>query len=148
MVVHNVYSSVKLSEVTDLVFAFPEVDLFVISKASSSAAHSGVPDAEKKAFMKGKRVLYIPDLSDINELFSPDFHFMVVPKKLSRGHLDFDEVRKFLKLDKEVVISVSGGDSTFTLRELEAGTPVDIGFDDILPPSACLAIILYNLFPK
>ncbi len=148
VVVHNIYSSVKLSEVCDVVISFPEVDLFVVSKASSSAAQSGVPETEKKAFLKSRRVLYVPDINDVNELFKPDIHYMIVPRRLGKNRLVFEDVKRLLDEGKTVVISISGGDSTFTLKELETGTPVHIGFNEIIPPSATIGIILYNLFPR
>ena len=148
VVVHNIYSSVKLSEVFDVVLSFPEVDLFVVSKASSSAAQSGVPETEKKAFMRGRRVLFVPDINDVNELLRPDLHLMVVPKRLAKEKLVVNDIRRMLDEGKTIVVSIAGGDSTFTLKELEAGKPVHIGFDDILPPSATLGVILYSLFPR
>jgi len=148
VVVHNIYSSVKLSEVFDVILSFPEVDLFVVSKASSSAAQSGVPETEKKAFMKGRRVLFIPDINDVNELLRPDLHLMIVPKRLAKEKLSIKDIRKMLDGGKTIAISIAGGDSTFTLKELENGKPVHIGFDDILPPAATMGIILYSLFPR
>ena len=144
--IHNIYSSVKLSEFGDVIFIFPEVDLLIISKASSSAAQSGVPEVEKKAFLKDRRVLYVPDLKDINQLLKPDLHYLIVPKRLSEQHINYKEIREWLKSGKTIIISISGGDTTFTLKELENGTPVNIGVDEIIPPSAVAAVILFNLF--
>ncbi len=146
VIVHDIYSGVKLMEVGSVVFQFPQVTLLVISKASSSAAQSGVPDIEKRAFLLNRRVLFVPDLKDAIDILNPDRHYMVTPKKLSKGPINFSKIREELDKGLKVVISVSGGDSSFTLKELEYGEPVDLGFEDLLPPSASIAIILYKLF--
>jgi len=143
-ILHDIYSNVKLGEFIDVVLAFRLVDLVVISKASSAAAQTGVPEAEKKAFMKNQRILYLPDLSDIKELLGLSKLYLIVPNKLSEEKLDFDRLRE--EINKERIgVAISGGDSSFTARELQLGIPVNIGVNDILPPSAYAGIILYNL---
>lgn len=146
--IHNIYSSVKLSEFGDVAFIFPEVDLLIISKASSSAAQTGVPEVEKKAFLKNRRVLHVPDLKDINQLLKPDLHLLIVPRRLSNRFINYKEIKEELKAGKTIIISISGGDTTFTLKELENGVPVNIGVDEIIPPSAVAAVILFNLFSR
>ena len=145
IIIHNIYSNVKLSEVLEVVLAFPEVDILVISKASSAAAQSGVPEAEKKAYIKGRKVLYLPDLSDVQEVLNLDKLYLIVPDKLSSKKLDFKELTKEIKKSR-IGIAISAGDTTFSSRELELGIPVNINLDEILPPAAYVGIILYNLF--
>jgi len=70
IIVHNIYSNVRLNEFIDVTLAFPEVDVIVVSKASSVAAQSGVPEAEKKAFLRNRRFLYLPDLNDSVEILN------------------------------------------------------------------------------
>jgi len=143
--VHDVHSAVKLVDAARVAFELG-ADLFVISKAASSAAQSGVPEIEKMAFKENKRVLYVPDIPDILELISPDVHYMVVPKRLSETPLDISEVASALKEGKKVLISVSGGTVAFSLKELEYGKPVYLeGVDEVLPPAAVIAIVLYLL---
>ena len=144
--VHNIYSSVKLSDVFNVVSNFPGVDLFIISKASSSAAQQGVPDVEKKAFIKGLRVLYVPDIRDVNEVLEPDAHYLVVPRRVAEAEFDVDGIKSRLSKGEKIIISVSGSEATFTAKELENGTPVHIGVDGIMPPAASIAIILSRLF--
>lgn len=143
--IHDVHSAVKLVDAAKVAFDL-NADLLVISKATSAAAQSGVPEVEKMAFKNNKKILYVPDLPDIIELLSPDVNFMVVPKRLSQNPINYNKISGMLKENKKVLISVSGGTVSFSLKELEYGKPVYIeGIDDILPPSAILAIILYEL---
>lgn len=51
-------------------------------------------------------------------------------------------------LKNRIGIAISGSDSSFTAKEMELGVPVDIGIDELLPPSAYAAIFLYNLFKR
>ncbi len=146
--VHNIYSSVKLGDVFSVVSSFPQVDLFIISKASSSAAQQGVPEVEKRAFLRGMRVLYVPDLRDVIDVFNPDMHLMIVPMRVAEDQIDLNSVREALEEGKRVLVSIGGSESTFTAKELEYGTPVHIGLENILPPAATAAIILSNLFLK
>ncbi len=144
--VHNIYSSVKLGDVFTVVSGFPGVDLFIISKASSSAAQQGVPDVEKKAFVRGLRVLYVPDLRDVNEVLKPDIHLLVVPSRLADEPIDIPDLRRRLGEGQRVVVSVSGSEASFSAKEMELGRPVHIGLEEILPPAASIAIILSRLF--
>jgi len=145
VLVHDVYSAVKLVDAAKVAFNF-NVDLFIISKATSSAAQSGVPEIEKIAFKEGKRVLYVPDIPDVLELLNPNIHIMVVPKKLSEKPIDFEELKKALDRGERILISVSAGPTTFSLKELEYGDARYIpGVNEPLPPAATLGIILYCL---
>jgi len=145
IIIHDIYSSVKLNEVMDIILAYPEVDIFIVSKATSSAAQTGVPEVEKKAFLRGKRVLYIPDLKDAIELLNLDKLYLIVPEKLSKNRINFDSLKTEIK-SKRIGIAISAGDASFTSRELDLGEPVGLGLDSLFPPAAYAAIILYNLF--
>lgn len=147
VVIHNVYSSVKLIEAVDVYLEFPEVDILVVSKAVSSAAQSGVPEAEKKAYLRGRRVLYVPNLEDVVEVLSLDKLYMIVPKRLGKSIFDPEVVKKELE-NGCVGLVFTGGDMSFTSAELSLGTPVSLGFNELLPASSLMAISLYLLYPK
>ncbi len=145
VMVHDVYSAVKLVDAARVAFSL-DVDLLIISKATSSAAQSGVPEIEKIAYKEGRRVLYVPDIPDVIELIEPDIHIMIVPKKLSDKPVDFELIKQALNDNKKVLISVSGGATSFSLKELEYGEPHFLpDINDVLPPAATIGIILYNL---
>ncbi len=143
-IVHNIYSNVKLNEVIDVYLSFPIVDLLVISKASSAAAQTGVPEAEKRAYLRGRRILYLPDLTDVREVLKLDKLYLIVPYKIPSTPLDFERLAEEIKSIR-IGIAIPAGDSTFTARELELGEPVNIGVDEILPPAAYAGIILYSV---
>lgn len=141
--VHDVHSAVKLVDAARVAFSLG-ADLFIISKATSSAAQSGAPEVEKMAFKEGKKVLYVPDIPDIIELISPDINYMIVPKKLAKEQLDINKIKELLKDNKKVLLSFSGGTVSFSLKELEYGIPVYLeDINEILPPAALIAIVLY-----
>jgi len=146
--VHDVHSAVKLVDAARVAFSLG-ADLFVISKATSSAAQSGAPEVEKMAFKEGKKVLYVPDISDVIELVSPDVSYMIVPKRLSEEPLNINEIRELLEDGKKVLLSFSGGTVSFSLKELEYGKPVYLkDIDEVLPPAALIAIVLYLIGGK
>jgi len=147
IIVHNIYSNVRLNEFIDVTLAFPEVDVIVVSKASSVAAQSGVPEAEKKAFLRNRRFLYLPDLNDSVEILNLSKLYLLVPTKLAIMSVDFKAFKEEV-LKNRIGIAISGSDSSFTAKEMELGVPVDIGIDEFLPPSAYAAIFLYNLFKR
>ncbi len=147
IVLHNIYSSVKLVEAVDVFLEFPEVDIFVVSKAVSSAAQSGVPEAEKKAYLRGKKVLYVPDLKDVIEILNLSKLYLIVPRRLANDMFNPMEIKN--EIDKNRIgIAFTGGDTAFTSNELSLGIPVTLGFKNILPPSSLIALVLYQLFPK
>ncbi|HIQ13085.1 MAG TPA: hypothetical protein EYH44_01685 [Thermoprotei archaeon] len=147
VVIHNIYSSVKLVEAVDVYLEFPEVDILVISKAVSSAAQSGVPEAEKKAYLRGRRVLYVPNLEDVVEVLNLDRLYMIVPKRLGKSIFDPEVIRKEL-VDRRIGLVFTGGDMSFTSAELSLGIPTSLGFNELLPASSLMAISLFLLYPK
>jgi len=147
LIIHNVYSSVKLVEAVDVYLEFPEVDILVVSKAVSSAAQSGVPEAEKKAYLRGRKVLYVPDLKDAVEVLGLEKLYLVVPKRLSKSVFDPEAIRREAK-DERIGLVFTGGDMAFTSSELSLGEPITLGFKDLLPPSSLIAVSLYLLYPK
>ncbi len=147
VVLHDVYSTVKLSEVVDVVMEFDEVDLFVVSKAVSSAAQSGVPEAEKKMFSRGRRILFIPDITDLKELIPMDRIFFFVPRSIAKDVFDPAYIRKLVR-ESTVALVFSGGESSFSKRELSLGESLTLGFKNVMPPSAEISIVLYTLFPR
>ena len=147
LIIHNVYSSVKLVEAVDVFLEYPEVDILVVSKAVSSAAQSGVPEAEKKAYLRGRKVLYVPDLKDAVEVLGLDKLYLIVPKRLGKTVFNPEVIRKEIE-DGRVGLVFTGGDMAFTSTELSLGEPVTLGFKDLLPPSSLIAVSLYLLYPK
>ncbi len=147
VVLHDVYSSVKLSEAVDVILEFGEVDLFVVSKAVSAAAQSGVPEAEKRIFQRGRRMLFVPDLKDLFEILPISRRYFFVPSRLSADR--FDPARVSEELGKgSVALVFSGGEASFSKKELELGTPVTLGFGSVMPPAVEMGIALYSLFPR
>ncbi len=147
LIIHNVYSSVKLVEAVDVYLEYPEVDILVVSKAVSSAAQSGVPEAEKKAYLRGRKVLYVPDLKDAVEVLNLDKVYLIVPRRLSKTFFDPDVIRKEA-VENRVGLVFTGGDMSFTSAELSLGEPITLGFKELLPPSSLIAVSLYLLYPK
>lgn len=80
VVYHDVHSVAKLQEIARIVFAYDNVDLFVISRPQGSAAQTGVPEIHLAAAKKGKRILIVPDLKDAVDVLKPERVFIITRK--------------------------------------------------------------------
>ncbi len=79
-VYHDVHSVAKLVEIAKMAMAFPQVDVFVISRAQGNAAQTGVPEVHMRAYRAGKRILVVPDIRDAVDLLKPD-KVIIIAKK-------------------------------------------------------------------
>ncbi len=151
-VLHNVYSSQRVVEAARLVYGLG-LDTFVVTKASGSAAQSGVPDAQKYALKRGLNFLFLKDLKDALELLNPD-----VVLTFSEGKYGGERLSSLLESDtlrgKERVVAVFGGaEPGLTLQEFKMGLHVfpdkiedDIGSVGLMAIS--LYVLLNNLQEK
>ncbi len=80
LVYHDVHSVAKLVEIAKMAFAFPHVNVFVISRAQGNAAQTGVPEVHMRAYRAGKKLLVVPDLKDAVELLKPDKVIIIARK--------------------------------------------------------------------
>lgn len=138
LIYHNINATRKLEEMTRIAFGF-DVDLFVVSKPTGSAAQSGVPEIHKQAFRKGKNILIVGDLRDAIELIQPDEVYTIT--KFGEKP-NFEELREKAK-EKKVVFVLGGTEPGLSKKEIELGTPINIKWE--IGEIGEAAILLYEL---
>ncbi len=123
---HDVHSVAKLQEIARIVFAYDNVDLFVISRPQGTAAQTGVPEIHLAAAKKGKKILVVPDLKDAVELLKPE-HVFIITRKAEKT-LDPKEVGK---KDMIVVAGTEPDATKFDIDGLEARKIEPEGMGDV-----------------
>ncbi|RLF11165.1 MAG: hypothetical protein DRJ98_04315 [Thermoprotei archaeon] len=125
VVLHNAHGVEIVKQMARLVYGFG-LSLFVLSKPTSAAAQTGVPEVHRLAFKLGKGLLVVPDVNDALELIKPSEALFFVEK--SRGEL-FSEEEVVSKLREGGVVAFffSGSEPGFSSKELEVGKPVHLG---------------------
>jgi len=91
LIVHNVGSAQRLVDLVKAAYSINKVSLVIITRPYGAAAQSGIPDANRIAFRRGKGFIVLPELRDAIELIKPnlvytvswDYGERVVPSKLN-----------------------------------------------------------------
>jgi len=141
-VLHNVYSPQKVLEAARTTYGLG-YKLFVVTKASGSAAQAGVPEAQKMALRLGKGFLYLASIDDVLEIFRPELVLTVAPPPYAEKPLNVEDVT--LSSAKDYVVVVFGGSEPgLSRRELEKGVSVyPPGLPGDIGSIGLLAITLY-----
>lgn len=140
-VLHNAYSTQRLIESARTVYGL-NFKLFIVTKASGSAAQVGVPEVQKLAMKMGKSFAFLPDLPDAIEILKPDKIILIVPKRYASTSL----VEVLKEATGRVMIVFGGSEPGLSKKELELGIPAYIeGVEEDLGPVGFLAIILYEI---
>jgi len=136
---HNVFSPQRLIESARTVYGLG-YRVFIVTKASGSAAQVGVPEAQKLALKLGKSLIYLPDLPDAIEMLKPDHTILVVPKRFAK-----EPLTSFLKdAGGRILVVFGGSDPGLSRRELEMGLPVFVdGIEGEVGVVGLIAITLY-----
>ncbi|WP_456371497.1 RecB-family nuclease [Methanocaldococcus sp.] len=111
---HNTYSAKQVEEFGRIAYGF-DINTIIITKATASAAQSGVPTLHKMAYKLGKNVLFFEELDDAIEVLRPEKVFLIGNKNICEEKLNFDEV------GKNDLIVFCGASTGFTKLELEKG---------------------------
>ncbi len=140
-VLHNVYSQQRVVEAARIAYGLG-YRVFIVTKASGSAAQAGVPEAQKLALKLGRTFACLPDLQDAVEVFAPSAILMFLPRKYAQVPLS-----EAVKGVSGRVLAVFGGaDPGLTKRELELGTAVyPDGVEEDVGSTGMVAIALYML---
>ncbi|MCY3411128.1 MAG: hypothetical protein INQ03_05755 [Candidatus Heimdallarchaeota archaeon] len=89
IVFHNVSSSSRCTEFVKIA-AGMGYKTVIITNAQGSAAHRGLPAAQKLAIQHDIRFMALSDINDIVELFQPDEILMVAPPPYGKENLTND----------------------------------------------------------
>lgn len=145
VVLHNVLSIQRVVEMAKVVYGMG-FTTFIVSKAAGAAAQTGVPEAQKMALKRGKNFLYLSDLPDVMELFSPKSVYLFVPKGYGKGLFSPEEVIDEISRGHRVVLIFGGLDPGLSKKELELGKAVCLPYvDSDLGPIGNAAVALYEL---
>jgi SpoU rRNA methylase family enzyme len=144
VVLHNVHSVSRVVETAQVVYGlqFPN---YVISRAEGSAAQTGVPDANRLAIKMKCNFMVLPDLTDVFELLEVERPLLITSPVLTKERVDFTGLKSRVESGERVVIALSGGNSSFSRKEMDLGecrsldARVDIG------PAGTAAILLNSL---
>lgn len=146
-VLHNVYSQQRVVEAARVVYGLG-FRTFIVTKASSSAAQTGVPEAQKMALKTGRTFIYLPDLPDAIEVLKPDKVLLFLPKKYAQ--LPLSEVVK--NVSGRLLAVFGGSDPGLSKRELELGIAAyPDGVEEDVGSIGMVAITLFllrSLLPK
>ena len=117
----------------------------VLSKASGTAATTGVPIAQKLAHAQKANLLYLQDIDDTIELLNPDEIYLFIKRPFSKELFDENQIASSYKDGKNILIIFGGSEPGLTKQELEKGTTV---YFDKLNELGCLGevtLVLYSL---
>ena len=141
---HNVFSSQKIREMTELILGFG-IETFIISKAASSAATVGVPESQKMIFKKGKNLIFVKDLPDAIELLKPDKIYTFIPKPYSKTEFNAAKVIESIKNNMKIMLVFAGAKPGLSKKELEMGTDVFLDLPGDIGSIGYAAVVLYEI---
>jgi len=147
VVLHNVHSASKTVETAQVVYGLGFTN-FVVSKAEGSAAQAGVPDANRLALKMKQNFMVLPDLKDVLEVLSFEHPLLITSPKLTKEHLDFDQLSEQANSGERIAIVLSGSNSSFSRKEMDLGECRSLDAQVDIGPSGTAAIILYALSMK
>jgi len=141
-VLHNVYSNQKVIEAARLVYGLG-YKTFVITKASGTAAQSGVPEAHRLALKEGRNIIYLSDIDDAIELLDPQEVYLVVAPPYASNELDPSEIANKAR-EGRVLLIFGGSEPGLTRKELERGKAIyPPGIEKSIGTTGLMAITLY-----
>ncbi|MEM3833663.1 MAG: RecB-family nuclease [Thermoprotei archaeon] len=139
-VLHNINSPNRLEEFVSICTSLGYKTI-IISKPIGSAAQVGIPEAFKIAVKTGVKLIIVPDLKDIKELFQGEFMLFTSPEN-SNNKFNPEELKN---IDKNVFLVFGGMEPGLTKRELELGKAVHIGVPGMMSVIGLASIVLYLL---
>lgn len=142
-VLHNVNSPNRLTEFVSVCVSLG-FKTIIISKPTGSAAQIGIPEAFKFAIKTGARLIVVPDLRDIKELFQGEFFLFTSPEN-SNTKFNPEELKH---MEGNIFLVFGGMEPGLTKRELELGKPLHIGVPNIMSVIGIASIVLYLLKPN
>ncbi|MCE7749302.1 MAG: hypothetical protein GPJ51_13010 [Candidatus Heimdallarchaeota archaeon] len=115
----------------------------ILSKATGTAATTGIPIAQKLAHAQQANLLYLQGIDDTIELLNPDEIFLFIKKPFSKESFNPEEVIKSYNSGKNILLIFGGSDPGLTKQELEKGTAV---YFERLNELGCLGEITLVLY--
>ncbi|MGC8947779.1 MAG: RecB-family nuclease [Thermoprotei archaeon] len=139
-VLHNINSPSRLEEFVSVCISLGYKTI-IISKPTGSAAQVGIPEAFKLTVKTSAKLIIVPDLKDIKELFQGEFILFTSPEN-SNNKFNPEELKN---IDKNIFLVFGGMEPGLTRRELELGKAVHIGIPSMMSTIGLASIVLYLL---
>ncbi|MHA1958762.1 MAG: RecB-family nuclease [Candidatus Thorarchaeota archaeon] len=144
VVLHNVHAVSKVIETAQIVYGLGFRN-FVVSKAEGSAAHAGVPEANRFAMKMKRNFMVLPDLQDVLEILETDRPFLIVSPKLTKDRIVMKEIHQKATSGARLVIVVTGSNSSFSRKEMDLGECRSLDSEIDIGPAGTAAIILNHI---
>ncbi len=146
MVLHAPHGVEVVKQMAKLVYGLG-YNLLVLSKPTSAAAQTGVPEASRLAFKLGRGLLIVPDIKDAIELIQPTETLFFVENKKAEPYREEDVCLK-VKSGDTVALFFSGLEPGFSAKETEHGKAVRLNLPGEVGCIGLAAIVLYGLRQK
>jgi len=115
----------------------------ILSKASGTAATSGVPVAQKLVHSKKANLLYLQGIDDSIELCQPDEVYLFIKKPFSKEIFNPENIAVSYKEGKDILLIFGGSEPGLTKQELDKG--ISVYFDKV-NELGCLGEITLALY--
>jgi len=148
IVLNNVSSPQRLIDTTKVFLSVDEewMKALVVTRASGMAAQTGIPEASKATYKKGKPLIVLSGVKDAVELLKPNKVLIYHPDPESK---DITELLPELRNSGRLMLVIDGSEGGPSRADLALGEPVKIGvFTEKLPAAAALALIINELSRK
>uniref|UniRef100_A0A7J3ZIG0 Exonuclease n=1 Tax=Fervidicoccus fontis TaxID=683846 RepID=A0A7J3ZIG0_9CREN len=142
LLLHDVSSGNTLLNFVRTALAYKDyIELLVISRASGGAAQYGLAEASKMLYKEDVKLLVLPDIFDVTELF-PQKKLVVFSRRHGSPFKSLGDIRLE---DRSVILCFSGSETGFSKNELIESSVVVYphGIRKELAPEAYLSIIMH-----
>ncbi|UCE09995.1 MAG: hypothetical protein JSW61_13640 [Candidatus Thorarchaeota archaeon] len=144
VVLHNVHAVSKVIETAQVVYGLGFQN-FVVSRAEGSAAHAGVPEANRFSMKMKRNFMVLPDLQDVIEILNIDKPLLIVSPKLSKNRIIMEEIRQRATSGDKLVIVLTGSTSSFSRKEMDLGECKSLDSEIDIGPAGTAAVILHHI---
>ncbi len=145
LTLHNAHSRSIIVQFVQTASGFGFKNL-VLSKATGSAATSGIPEAFRIAFPREANLLITSNISEAIDLIRPQNVYLIVSKKYAPEPLNLDEVKHQLSNGSKVMFVFGGSSPGLSRKDMDLGKArhVTLASEEIAP-TAHLGILLDKL---
>ena len=139
---HNFSSINHCREFVKIALGLGAKDI-ILSKATGTAATTGVPMAQKLVHSQQANLLYLQGIEDSIELVNPDEIYLFIKRPFSKDIFDSSAIMQSYKSGKSILLIFGGSEPGLTKQELEKGKAV---YFEKLNELGCLGEITLALY--
>lgn len=120
-------------------------DTILFTKVGGTAAQTGIPEAFKYAIKRNVKLIILPDLQDIKNIYNNSQLYFFLPKEYATEEFNIDEFFNSIKNGIQPVLVFGGLEPGFNKKELELGKSVHLNLEGNVPSVSLAAIALFLL---